>query len=80
MQRTVIARWESKRGKDYVEVYEQASAFTGEGYGYHTRNGGGWMGHIPRAAALMLIERRVADGCFCSQKTPMRKVLLHDVQ
>ena len=75
MQRTVIARWESKRGKDYVEVYEQASAFAGSGYGYDTRNGGGWMGHVTRDRALADIQRRVDNGCFCSQKSPMRKVV-----
>lgn len=73
--RTVIARWESRRGKDYVEVYEQTSAFTGTGYGYDARNAGGWMGHVTREQALADIQRRVDDGCFCSQKTPMRKVL-----
>lgn len=73
--RQVIARWESKRGKDWVEVYEQTSSFDVSGYGYDCRNGGGWMGHIPRDAALLLIERRVLTGDFCSQKSPMRKVV-----
>jgi hypothetical protein len=75
MPREVIARWESKRGKDWVEVYEQ-SYFDGvAGYGYDCRNGGGWMGNVTRAEALEQVMRRMADGCFCSQKSPMRKVV-----
>lgn len=73
--REVIARWESKRGKDWIEVYEQTSAFDVSGYGYDCRTGGGWMGHVTRDQALAEIERRLATGCFCSQKTPMRKVV-----
>ncbi len=74
MERTVIARWESKRGKDWVEVYEQ---FFGGciGYGYTCRNGAGWMGPIPRELALERVQQKVKQGRYCSQKSPMRKVV-----
>lgn len=76
MTRTVIARWESRRGKDWLEVYEQTFQIDGTtGYGYHCRNGGGWMGGQPREHVLESLARRVANGEFCSQKSPMRKVV-----
>lgn len=73
--RNVIARWESKRGKDWVELYEQIVGVYVSGYGYESRNGGGWMGRVSREQAVSEIQRRVAAGCFCSQAAPMRKVV-----
>lgn len=77
MSRVVIARWESRRGKDWVEVYEQTFGICPEpSYGYNCRNGGGWMGsNTTREQALETIRQRMAAGCFCSQKSPMRKVV-----
>jgi hypothetical protein len=74
MKRTVLARWESRRGKDWVEVYE-LSFDGGHGCGYQHRNGAGWMGPIPRELALETVQKKVAAGVFCSQKSPMRKVV-----
>jgi hypothetical protein len=70
MLRIVLARWESQRGKDWIEVYENP----GSGCGYQGRGCGGWMGNVTREEAVADIQRRVDQGCFCSQKTPMRKV------
>jgi hypothetical protein len=70
MLRIVLARWESQRGKDWIEVYENP----GLGCGYQGRGCGGWMGNVTREEAVADIQRRVDQGCFCSQKTPMRKV------
>ena len=70
MERTVIARWESKRGKDWVQVYQDDY-----GFGYEARNGGGWFGSATREQAMAEIQRQMEMGCFCSQKTPMRKVV-----
>jgi hypothetical protein len=75
MPRTVIARWESKRAKDWVQVYEQSFSDGVAGYGYDTSNGGGWMGPIPRELALERVQQKVDQGCYCSQKSPMRKVV-----
>jgi hypothetical protein len=75
MERIVIARWESRRGKDWVEVYEQCIDHMPIGYGYTFRNGAGWMGPIPRELALETVRKKVAAGVYCSQKSPMRKVV-----
>jgi hypothetical protein len=75
MPRSVIARWESRRGKDWVEVYEQTLSPSCVGYGYEFRNGSGWFGNFTREQALAEVQRRVASGHFCSQKSPMRKVV-----
>jgi hypothetical protein len=71
MERVVIARWESQRGKDWIEVYEQSP----HGCGYQGRGCGGWMGNVTREEALAFIQQRVDRGGFCSQKTPMKKVV-----
>lgn len=71
MQRVVLARWESQRGKDWIEVYEQAP----HGCGYQGRGCGGWMGNISREEAIEDIQRRVDKGVFCRQATPMKRVV-----
>jgi hypothetical protein len=70
MEKTVIARWESSRGKDWVNVYEHEL-----GYGYDGNGCGGWFGDVTRQEAIDSIAVRVARGEFCSQKSPMRKVV-----
>lgn len=75
MQRTVIARWESRRGKDWVEVYEQTLGDGSRGCGYEARTCGGWLGAVTGEKAVADIAKRVEAGCFCSQKSPMRKVI-----
>jgi hypothetical protein len=76
MAQVVIARWESQRGKDWVEVYEQTFGDGVAGYGYNARLAGGWMGgNVTRDQALAKVQRLMDMGCFCSQKSPMRKVV-----
>jgi hypothetical protein len=70
LPRTVIARWESKRGKDWVNVYEHALGYCYDGNGF-----GGWFGDVTRQEAIASIAERVARGEFCSQKSPMKKVV-----
>jgi hypothetical protein len=70
LPRTVIARWESRRGKDWVEVYEHELGYCYEGNGC-----GGWFADITRNEAIACIAKRVDAGEFCSQKSPMRKVV-----
>ena len=67
--RQVIARWESKRGKDWVEVYKDDY-----GYGYTASGGGGWFGDATEEQALANMQRQIEAGCWCSQKTPMKRV------
>ncbi len=71
MVRVVLARWESQRGKDWIEVYENP----GIGCGYHGRGVGGWMGTVTPEEAVAYIQQRVDRGGFCSQKTLMKKVV-----
>ena len=68
--RQVIARWESRGGKDWVEVYQDRY-----GFGYEARNGCGCFGSATREQAMAEIQRQLDMGCFCSQKSPMRKVV-----
>ena len=70
MERTVIARWESRRGKDWVVVYEHELGYCYEGNGC-----GGWFADITREQAIADTQRQVDAGCFCSQKSPMRRVV-----
>lgn len=72
--RHVIARWESRRGKDWVQLYEQTDSDGRTGYGYEARQAFGWLGYVTREQAMADVQRHIAMGCFCSQKTPMRKV------
>lgn len=70
MERVVVARWESKRGKDWVEVYQNE-----HGFGYEARGSCGWFGNASREQAFAEIQRHMDMGCFCSQKTPMKRVV-----
>lgn len=70
MQRVVIARWESRRGKDWVELYQDR-----HGFGYEARMSCGWFGNATREQAMAEIQRQMEMGCFCSQKSQMRKVV-----
>jgi hypothetical protein len=54
--RTVIARWESKRAKDWVQVYEQSFSDGVAGYGYDTSNGGGWSMAMPTTPGFWTIR------------------------
>lgn len=75
MDRVVLARWESKRGKDWLEVYQQTLGDGTVGCGYHGRGCGGWLGSVKGDEAVSGIQKRVDAGCFSSQKTPMRRVV-----
>lgn len=50
----VVARWESRSGKHYVNLTRDEY-----GYGYTTPNSSGYFGNITREAAEQQIERRV---------------------
>jgi hypothetical protein len=70
MERTVIARWESKRGKDWLELYEDK-----HGMGYEANGAGGFLGKVTRERAIEDMEQRIANGMYCSQKTPMKRTV-----
>jgi hypothetical protein len=70
MERVVVARWESRRGKDWVELYRDRF-----GYGYSSRGSFGWFGSVTQEAAMAEIGRCMRMGCFCAQKSPMKRVV-----
>jgi hypothetical protein len=51
-------------------VYEHALGYCYDGNGF-----GGWFGDVTREEAIASIAERVARGEFCSQKSPMKKVV-----
>ena len=69
---TVIARWESKGGKDWVELCRDDT-----GYGYRSPSAGGYLGPSLEDA-MRVMEQRTAAGAsyFCSQKSAMTRVRL----
>lgn len=75
IDKKTIARWESGGGRDWLEVYEVAQCGVPIGYSYSSRNGGGWLGAVPRELALSRFQHEVEQGLHCSQKSQMRKVL-----
>ena len=71
MQR-IIARWESRGGKDWAELLHDE-----HGYSYRSSSGGGSLGNT-LADAMSVMESRTQAGAkyFCSQKSAMTRVRL----
>lgn len=67
----LVARWESRSGKHWVELRRVDG-----GYEYTAPGCGGYLGDIPEPAAVSEVERRVADGYFQPDRntTLMRRV------
>lgn len=70
--REVVARWESRGGKDWVELCHDE-----HGFSYHGNGCRGWFGEgttLPQAMTFM--EREAAAGMqvFCSQPSAMNRV------
>lgn len=72
MEKKLIARWESQRCKDWVELWHDQY-----GYSYQGNNCGGSFGDAPLKLVMKFMEQNTAEGMqvFCSQKSPMRKVV-----
>ena len=72
MDRTLIARWESQRCKDWVELWHDQY-----GYSYQGNTCRGSFGDAPLKLVMKFMEQNTAAGMqvFCSQKSPMRKVV-----
>lgn len=67
-----VARWESKTGKHWVEL------FVDEGYAFYRANGaGGNLGRITEEGAIALLQQKVDSGYFLpdNAKTPMKRVI-----
>lgn len=78
MDKQLIARWESKRGKDWVELWHDEY-----GYSYKGNTCGGSLGNATLAQAMTFMERETAAGMqvFCTQASPMKRVeVCSDVQ
>lgn len=72
MDKTLIARWESRGGKDWVELWHDEF-----GYSYQGNGCRGWFGEgTTLRQAMAFMERETASGMqvFCSQTVPMRQV------
>jgi hypothetical protein len=67
-----IARWESPRGKHWVELYQHTDGC----FGYTGNQCGGNLGRITLEAAMNYMAERTAEGAyfFCSGKTAMVQV------
>lgn len=65
----VLARWESRGGKDYAELI-----VSDNGFGWKSKDGMGWFGNESLEGALRIMLDRTAAGAnyFCEQKSAMR--------
>lgn len=68
----IVARWESKGGKHFVELERFESGY----YGYRASNGGGMLGTSQEKVAMLYLTKKVEQGLFQpdAAKTPMRRV------
>jgi hypothetical protein len=68
---TLIARWESRSGKHWAELYHDGTAAT-----YKGNDCGGCFGALDVATAITMMQSRVDSGYFLpdSAKTPMHRV------
>ena len=71
MEKKLIARWESQRSRDWVELWHDDF-----GYFYHGNTCRGWFGDGPLPLVMKFMEQETATGMqmFCSQKSPMKRV------
>jgi len=67
--RTIVARFESRSGKHWVEVYQDKW-----GWGYQSPEAFGFFGPIGEAEAIAQIAARVDDFQPDSNKAPMGRV------
>lgn len=71
--KTTIARWESKTGKHFVDLYKDDF-----GYSYQSPGAIGNLGALASDGdAISILDVRVASGYFLpdNAKTPMRRVI-----
>lgn len=71
----IIAMWESRGRKDYVDLLE-----SNVGYGWSGTAGMGWFGNEPLEGVLRIMQERTAAGAqfFCSQKSAMEMTYASD--
>jgi hypothetical protein len=74
MARTIVARWESKTSKHWVEVYYDTD-ITYKGHGYTAPGACGWFGDVSAREAIVEIEGRLANFQPDSNKTPMKRTV-----
>jgi hypothetical protein len=70
--KTLIARWESGRCKDWVELWHDDL-----GYCYRGNTCRGWLGEsttLEQAMAFMGRETAAGMQVFCTQPSPMKRV------
>ena len=67
---TLVARWESRSGKWWAELYRDSL-----GYSYRAVGAGGVLGGASEAEAVAEMEKRLPLFQPDAAKTPMRRVL-----
>ena len=58
IEKQVLARWESQRGRYWVEVYAEALPDCAAAFSYRADNGGGYLGHCSPEVALQHAARQ----------------------
>lgn len=68
---TKIARWESRSGKHWVDLYQHDP-----GYSYTSPDAGGLLADVSTKQAILQMQHRVDSGYFQpdANVTPMRRV------
>ena len=71
MEKTLVAKWESKSGKHFAELWRDAY-----GYSYKGVDCGGNLGTLKEAEAIEVLEMRVLTGYFQpdANTTPMKRI------
>lgn len=68
-ERIVVARWKSRGGKYWVELY-----VTNDGYSYKGAGCGGFFGRVTKDEAVAMIEERLPDFQADANTLPMVRV------
>lgn len=72
MKKKIIARWESRGGAHWVELYRDEY-----GYGYSANDASGFLGRLATDShAILLVGDKVDSGYFLpdAARTPMRRI------
>jgi hypothetical protein len=73
--KTTVARWESKSGKHWVNLYRSDNPAL-KGYGFDSPDIHGWFGDIGEEQAIRELQRRLDTFQPSRNKTPMLRMPL----
>lgn len=71
-EKELVARWESKGGKHWVELYKHPTG----GYSYRAPDAGGAFGIADEPQVMQMMEQKLREGYFTpdSSKHPLKRV------